>query len=455
MGRWSRAAVSCVLVTLLGLWLLHCVQADGRTVSVTLGASGVDRDVGEFSELKLYLRDERLVLSDFMPILENMGLRVIAVTPYAVVGDESVDATLYAFQVQDASGGPLEAGDRTSLMANTIMAVRAGDATNDRLNALVLSVGLAWRQVDVLRAYAAYGFQVGAAPSRLAIPGALVAHPEIARALFTLFEARFDPPAYASMEERGAEVKRLHREIADRLNDVESLSEDRALRRMRSLIMATVRTNYFRNGGATPTRTSGGVPYVSLKFSMQDLTDIARTRLLYEVWVRSSRMEGVHLRGAKVARGDAHLVHQAQMHAPAQVGRRRVGDEDAARLPDMVRHRRLAVKQIRGDRVQKPPLGVADHVGVDAAPRRGGRQPDAGQHRARAVVHGDPARGRRVVLIVLHAEGLRQVPLVLDDEGIAPCAKEVGEQLAMVVKVLERKGRRFHGHSPALLGGGG
>ena len=72
---------------------------------------------------------------------------------------------------------------------------------------------------------------------------------------------------------------------------------------MSALLAATVRTNFFRYGGRTPTRRSGGVPYISLKIAARELQDIAPSRLLYEAWVRSSRMEGVHLRGAEVARG--------------------------------------------------------------------------------------------------------------------------------------------------------
>ena len=81
------------------------------------------------------------------------------------------------------------------------------------------------------------------------------------------------------------------------------LADDRALRRLSALLTATVRTNYFRHGGRTPTYRSGGVPYISFKIAARRLQDITRTRLAYEVWVRSSRLEGVHLRGEAVARG--------------------------------------------------------------------------------------------------------------------------------------------------------
>lgn len=284
---------------------LEAMVADERDVSIWFSNTGDQEErEGEYTELKVYLRNGgRLILSDFMPILENMGLRVIAATPYTVDDGKSLPTTIHSFQVQDSQGEIVEVSDRASLMASTIMAVRRGDATNDSLNGLVMSGGLAWREADVLRSYAAYAFQLGVAPSRLAVPGALVAYPEIARSLFELFSAKFDPARFSSMDERRAEVHRSHDAITMQLNEVKLLADDRALRRLRLLMMATVRTNYFRNGGATPTRTSGGVPYVSFKVAMKDLAEIVKTRLLFEVSVHSSRMEGVHLRGALVARG--------------------------------------------------------------------------------------------------------------------------------------------------------
>jgi glutamate dehydrogenase len=283
---------------------LEAMLADERDISIWFSNSGDEEEQeGEYTELKVYLRNGRLILSDFMPILENLGLRVIAVTPYTVDGDESLRTTIYSFQVQDSSGEIVLVKDRASLMARTIMAVRRGDATNDSLNALVMAGGLAWREADVLRAYAAYAFQLGIAPSRMAMPGALVSYPEIAASLFDLYSARFDPARFSSMDERRAEVDRIHDAITVQLNDVKLLADDRALKRLRLLMMATVRTNYFRNGGSTPTRTSGGVPYVSFKLAMTELLDVAKTRLLFEVSVHSSRMEGIHLRGASVARG--------------------------------------------------------------------------------------------------------------------------------------------------------
>ena len=106
----------------------------------------------------------------------------------------------------------------------------------------------------------------------------------------------------STIEDRKALVEDVRSLLAQLMTTVTLLADDRALKRMSALLDATVRTNYFRHGGTTPTQRSGGVPYISLKIAVRELRDVPRSRLLFEVWVRSSRMEGVHLRGADVAR---------------------------------------------------------------------------------------------------------------------------------------------------------
>jgi glutamate dehydrogenase len=255
------------------------------------------------TELKLFLRGESLVLSDFMPILEDAGLRVLAMKPYEVGPDEDPEATIYVFAVQDQQGTCLDVDLRGELLSQTILAARAGDVVSDSLNALVVSAGLHWREVDVLRGLAGYAFQVGAVPSRTALPNALVAYPGIARVLFELFRTKFDPALGMSRDARLAAMSDIRTAFHGSLRSVGLLSEDRALRRLEGLIGSAVRTNYFRHGAVEPSKRSGGVPYVSFKFLVGNLAHSPPTELLFEVWVHSARMEGVHLRGSTVARG--------------------------------------------------------------------------------------------------------------------------------------------------------
>ncbi len=293
-------------VAVADLLELEAMEAADETISIVFenrGSAVAAPGIESVTELTVYLRGERLVLSDVMPILDNMGLRVLAVAPFDVRGGGSDASTIYAFAVQDSEGRPVDVDERGALLAEAILAVRAGDALNDPLNRLVLRAGLHWREIDVLRAYSGYAFQAGAVPSRQAIPSALVKYPGIAGVLFDLFQTRFDPASGASLAERTATAADIQSTFRGALREVSVLADDRALRRLDELITGTLRTNYYRRGGRAPNFRSGGVPFVSFKFSCQDIEFLAQTRLLYEVCVHSSRMEGVHLRGARVARG--------------------------------------------------------------------------------------------------------------------------------------------------------
>ena len=285
---------------------LEALQAEQRSISIALANRGTTVPVAGVqgaTELKVFLLAERLILSDFMPILESSGLRVIAVKPFEVGESESNGATIYVFAVQDSEQRLLDVERCGPRLSQTILAARAGDAISDRLNALVVSAGLHWREVDVLRGYAASAFQIGAVPSRQSIPNALVKYPGIAKELLDLFATKFDPATGATKEERLSAIADIRALFHGSLRSVSALPDDRALRRVEELMGATLRTNFYVHGGTEPTSRSGGVPYISYKFSCREMEYLRRSRLRFEVWVHSSRMEGVHLRGSSVARG--------------------------------------------------------------------------------------------------------------------------------------------------------
>ena len=279
---------------------LEVMREEDRTESVRFFD---DRIAGDKCELKVYIKHHQIILSDFMPILENCGLRVIAVSPFELREEGMEDSVIYSFDVQTSDGERVDVEGRGEVLSEAILAVRAGDASNDRFNQLVQRTGMAWREVEVLRAYASYAFQIGAIPSRQVLPTALDSHPGMGQLLFRLFEVRFDPSSHDSAEARESKVTALRSRITQELVKVSSLAHDRALRAYQTVILSTIRTNYYRNGGRNPNRRSGGVPYASFKFDCEQLQAVSKNRLKYEVWVRSSRMEGIHLRGASVARG--------------------------------------------------------------------------------------------------------------------------------------------------------
>jgi glutamate dehydrogenase len=293
------------------------MRGDGSVVSLDLReprGRGRAEDFRGTKTLKLFLRGQRLILSEFMPILEHLGLRVIEVTPFQVRGAGLPEFMVYSFAIQGPAGQPI-AMDSAPKLIESILAIREEDTPNDILNELVLTAGLRWREVDVLRTYANYVFQIGAVPTRLSITRALTRNPEVARLLFELFRVRFDPELEtrggnggdaarrASGIGRAEATEALRGALGGALQGVATLADDRALRRLLAVIDGTVRTNYYRHGGADPTFRSGGVPYISLKIASGEIDELRKSRLVYEVYVFSSRMEGIHLRGATVSRG--------------------------------------------------------------------------------------------------------------------------------------------------------
>ncbi|HWX11800.1 MAG TPA: NAD-glutamate dehydrogenase domain-containing protein, partial [Trinickia sp.] len=173
--------------------------------------------------------------------------------------------------------------------------VWGGEIENDDFNRLVLRAEFDAREVSIVRAYAKYLRQVGSTFSDAYIERAVTGNPGVARQLLELFVARFDPAGGPARATRSEEL--LH-EIETALDQVPNLDEDRILRQFLGVITATVRTNYFRRD------THGKpLPYVSFKLDPKRVPGLPEPKPAFEIWVYSPGVEGVHLRGGRVARG--------------------------------------------------------------------------------------------------------------------------------------------------------
>jgi glutamate dehydrogenase len=235
----------------------------------------------------LYKTGGKALLSDFLPILEHLGLTVVEEVPTRLEAEE--DTYLHDFGVLAPGGGPLDLADCGERVADAISAVWRGEFESDSLNRLVVTAGLEWQQVQVLRAYRTYRVRTGFVLGQEYRNDAFAANPRIARKLIELFELRFDPARERNPDgERG-----LVEEILGELDAVTSLDQDRILRAHLGLIQATVRTNAYRPGRR----------YLSFKVRSGEVPDLPKPHPLYEIFVYSPEMEGIHLRGGKVARG--------------------------------------------------------------------------------------------------------------------------------------------------------
>ncbi|MBI4512509.1 MAG: NAD-glutamate dehydrogenase, partial [Gemmatimonadetes bacterium] len=270
---------------------LEALESTGR-IQVALESYTGDIDA---SVLRIFAPHGQLILADLMPTLENLGLRVLEADAIDVAHGTPRAATIHTFLVQGPERRALDIERLEPLVSPALLAVRGGLALDYPLNRLVVSALLEWREVAVLLAYSGYAFQIQAVPSRKAIVDALTNHPESARLLFDAFRTKFDP---ARRGDRSRDLARLYAQFLESLDSVESIADDRTLRRLHNLVQATVRTNVFQSRAR-----SRPLPVIALKFDCAAVETMPKPRPLYDVYVYSPRAESVHLRMGKVARG--------------------------------------------------------------------------------------------------------------------------------------------------------
>ncbi|CAG9172644.1 NAD-specific glutamate dehydrogenase [Cupriavidus laharis] len=247
---------------------------------------------------KVYRAGEPIALSLSLPMLEHLGVRVDEERPYLIEPDSGAPVWIHDFGLEIAdstSGADVDIERIKALFEDAFARAWNGEIENDDLNRLVLRAELAARDVTILRAYAKYLRQVGSTFSDAYIERALTGNPAIAAKLVALFIARFDP---ALTTTRDARCQQLLADIEAALDQVPNLDEDRILRLFLGVVSATVRTNYFHRDTNGQPR-----PYVSFKFNPSQVPGLPEPRPMFEIWVYSPRVEGVHLRGGRVARG--------------------------------------------------------------------------------------------------------------------------------------------------------
>lgn len=241
--------------------------------------------------LRLYQHHQPLHLSDLLPLLENFGLKVMGERPWRLTMANGEQRWVLDFQMSYQGSSPLDLPAAQQRFQQAVARVWAGELENDGFNRLVLFAGLDGDEVAVLRAYARYMRQIGSSFTPSYIEAAVARHADIACMLHELFRLRFD----SALSERDCSALEAQLEAA--LDQVTSLDDDRILRRFVELIRATVRTNGYRRDGGQRR------PVLSFKLQPQQLSDMPQPLPLFEIFVYSPRVEGVHLRFGKVARG--------------------------------------------------------------------------------------------------------------------------------------------------------
>ncbi len=270
--------------------VLRCQTSDGIALDLR-PASGT---ASNLLSLACYTTDLHSELSSIIPLLEHMGCIVIDATPHIITPAAPLKPVLlrdFTLRVEGAEA--LDLATNKARIEQAIAQIWRREVDNDPLNALVFAASLSAREVTMLRAYSRYLQQLNFPYSQRLIANALTTHAGLTRQLVALFDARFNP----TTKQRDAAMNRLVTALEMGLEAVTNLGEDRIIRRIYALIMASLRTNFYQqeNGAAKP--------YLSIKFRSSLVPEMPLPVPYAEIFVTSQRIEGVHLRGGAVARG--------------------------------------------------------------------------------------------------------------------------------------------------------
>ena len=242
------------------------------------------------ASFKLYSPNRPLPLSDVLPILENMGTRVLSEHPYHLKPTDNQEYWINDFKIVRKDNLAFDSSSATNFQ-NTFEHVWRGDAENDGFNQLTTLCGFDWRTISLLRAYFRYLKQIRLRYSENYIIDAIVRNPALTTAIAALFSSRFDPKR-AKKKTTGQVGP-----IKDLIAKVNTLDEERILSALLDVLEATLRTNFYQHDNGSPK------PYLSFKLNSKSIPRIPEPAPKYEIFVYSPSIEGVHLRGGDVARG--------------------------------------------------------------------------------------------------------------------------------------------------------
>ncbi|MBT1449689.1 NAD-glutamate dehydrogenase [Glaciecola sp. XM2] len=245
-------------------------------------------------KLKLYHLHEPIHLSDVLPMLENFGLRVVDESPYRVTNEQGEISWVMDFTMLHKQSHDFDMERAQALFQSAFGDVWTSHLEDDGFNRLILGGQIEGRMVTIVRAYAKYMRQIGSSFSIDYIANTLASYTDIAKDLIKYFDQKFCP----STKRNAKKLETLEQGILHKLDGVSNLDDDRIIRRYLDLINATLRTNFYQqdaNGNAKH--------YVSFKLLPERIPEMPLPLPKFEIFVYSPRVEGVHLRGGKVARG--------------------------------------------------------------------------------------------------------------------------------------------------------
>lgn len=255
---------------------------------------------GREVSLKIFSPENPVALSDVLPVLENMGLRVVAEYPFEV-RPRGLNSSVWIQDFVAEVTGKISVNPDKKIIQDIreefescLKGIWAGQVENDSLNKLLLLSSMPWRDIVILRACVRYLRQTKIPFSLSYMEQALTENPHIAGLLGQLFHAYFNP----ALQSRKTNADKIRDSILDALQAVTSIDQDRILRAVLGLMEAALRTNFFQTD-------ENGQPksWVSIKLDSAKISDIPEPRPYREITVYSPRVEGIHLRVGPISRG--------------------------------------------------------------------------------------------------------------------------------------------------------
>jgi glutamate dehydrogenase len=258
--------------------------------------------------LKIYSLGQPVALSQRVPLLENMGFRVISEQTFDLGEKDGTPVFIHDMEIESAYDRPINLADEGVMFEDIFLAVWNNEVDDDRYNALGHTAGMRAVEIVILRAYGRYLQQAGIPQSQGFIAGALNRYPAIAIDLFQLFVSRFDPAISA----RDRTAATLTKRIEATLEEVPNIDDDTIIRRYLNLIASTLRTNHYA--------LADGRRSLALKLDSRAVTGLPEPRPWREIFVYGPEVEGVHLRFGPIARGGLRWSDRAQDYRTEVLG---------------------------------------------------------------------------------------------------------------------------------------
>ncbi len=279
----------------------NCLESKSVLFDLYKSSELLAKDV---SELKIYSSEKEIILSEIMPVLESFGFNVIQEHTYAVTIEEDGKNRLrskvwiHYFHLNLSKEGHEFSEKIKTNFENTISLIWQEVTQVGFLNKLVIAADLQWKQVYMLRAYTKYLYQVGFRYNQQHIAQVLVKYSDLTKLLVELFELKFDPSIKISLADRKQKIEKISDQIKEGLSSIKDVIDDAIVRRFLGVIEATLRTNYYQTNESKQFKG-----YVSFKFDCKKVPELPLPRPHAEIFVYSPKVEAIHLRGGKVARG--------------------------------------------------------------------------------------------------------------------------------------------------------